>query len=495
MKRVNLVYNIYESTTSILIDGKEISYYSALRKYTSQPFEEWYDKICEGIYAEIDDYFFLTFTADVVRIAILRSLAEKCQWCKGFQANEYDNELSIQQRMQKLNLLIKDRTQDYVKHSYVLTFDADSRVERERLSALDIKNRFCQVIMKEDKISPAIYIAKAIDHIMGRQAKYSFILSDTEHVDVLKNSIVFFVSKENLLNRIFQCVLSETGLRALIENVEKCFHIGIIDENERWQLLTIEKDIEVIYDTEIELYKSKAIEFWHNNEKVSGIHFSFTYDLPGIISCNGLQVEGLREGTAILYIHHAGMNKPFKKITFQVKKYNHVSKLMILENSIVMGIGDKKSLSLMIFPEDADNLTEESWKSENEKVVSCNNRRELLARQVGLTRVWCTIGKISASLSVEVKEYLQEIRLTDTQIEMHPGEEKRIEYTLRPSDAIDKNLKITTSNIMVCNVVGNCLQAKEVGVTNIVLESRLTSLRETIEVKVVKKRRGLFRRK
>lgn len=493
MKRVNLVYNIYESTTSILIDGKEISYYSALKKYTNQPFEEWYDKICEDIYAEIDDYFFLTFTADIIRTAILGLFAEKCQWCKAFQVNGYDNDLSIQLRMQKLNLLIKERVHDYEKHTYILPFDADNRVDRERLARLNIENRFCQVVMKEDKISPLIYITNAIGNIKGKQAKYSFILSDAEYVDVAEDSIVFYVSKENLLNKIFQCALSEVCLKALVENVEKCFSVGIIDENEKLQLLSIEKDIQVICDKEIELHKSRAIEFWQDSEKVSGVHFSFTYDLPGIISCNGLQVVGLKEGEATLYIHHAGMNKPFKKISFQVKKYNHVSKITILEDSIIMGIGDKKKLSLMIYPEDADNLADESWRSENESVISCNDRRELLAKQVGVTRVWCTIGRVSASLSVVVKEYLKKIQLTNTQIEMHPGEEKQIEYMLLPSDAIDKNLKISTSNIMVCNVVGNCLQAKEVGVAHIVLESRLTSLRETIEVKVVKKRRRLFR--
>ena len=493
MKRVNLVYNIYESTTSILIDGKEISYYSALKKYSSQPFEEWYDKICEDIYAEIDDYFFLTFTADIIRTTILGCFAEKCQWCKGFQVNEYNNNLSIQLRMQKLNLLIRERVQDYVNHTYILTFDADNRVDRDRLSALDIKNRFCQVIMKEDKISPLIYITNSIDNIKGKRAKYSFILSDAEHVDVIKKSIVFYILKENLLNKIYQCVLSEICLKALIENAKKCFDVGIIDENERWQLLAIEKDIQVMCDTEIELHKSREIEFWQDGEKISGAHFSFTYDLPGIISCNGLQVVGLKEGEATLYIHHAGMNRPFKKISFQVKKYNHVSKITILDDSIIMGIGDKKKISLIIFPEDADNLIDESWRSENENVAICNNRRELLAKQVGITRIWCTIGKASASLNIEVKEYLKEIRLIDTQIEMQPGEEKQIEYTLLPSDAIDKNLKITTSNIMVCNVVGNCLQAKEVGVANIVLESRLTSLQETIEVRVVKKRWKLFR--
>lgn len=494
MKRVDILYNIFDFSSSILIDGKEVSQYSSLIKYTMQPFEVWYDKICDAVFNEIEDFFCLYFTADSIRIAVLKSMAEKCRWCSSFQEGRYNNDLSIQLRMQKLNLLLKNRAANYECRTYLLTFDADGVKEKNMLRALDVKNRFCSIEMQECAVQPNIYITDSADGIEKKQAKYCFCISEETKTAVWGNSIVFFVQKEKLLEAIFQCILSGVCLQALIENIKICFSNGIISEGEKKELLAVEKEVEVKCDTEIELHKSKNIEFWQNGEKISCSLFSFSYNKPGIIKCNGLSVEGLKEGKADLYIHYAGRNEIYKKIAFEVKKYNHVSQITIIENAVVMGIGDKKQINVTVFPDNADNLSEERWKSEKEDIAACH-KRKITAKGVGRTKIWCCIGNVSASLMVEVKEYLKEINIVNTQLEMHPGEEKVLEYVLIPNDALDKNIKISSNNIMVCNVIGNRLQAKEEGQAEIILESRLTSLKQAIEVKVVKRKKRLFRRK
>ncbi|MBO5054784.1 MAG: hypothetical protein J6C64_00305 [Lachnospiraceae bacterium] len=494
MKKVDILYNIFDSSSSILIDGKEISQYSSLIKYTMQPFEVWYDKICDAVFNEIEDFFCLCFTADSIRIAVLKDLAGKCRWCSSFHEGKYSNDLSIQLRMQKLNLLLKNRRANYECRTYLLTFDADSAREKNMLKTLDIKNRFCSIVMQECDVKPRIYISDSTDRIKKKQAKYCFCISEETKTEVRDNSIIFFVRKEKLLDALFRCILSDVCLQALIENAKICFSNGIISENEKKELLAIEKEVEVRCDTQIELHRSKNIEFWQNGEKVSCSLFSFSYDKPGIIKCNGLTVEGLNEGKADLYIHYAGRNEIFKKIEFKVKKYNYVSQITIIETAVVMGIGDKKRINVTVFPDNADNLHEEKWKSENENIVACH-KREIAARSVGRAKVWCCIGNVSASLLVEVKEYLKDINVVNSQLEMYPGEEKALEYTLVPNDALDKNIKISSKNIMVCNVIGNRLQAKEVGQTEVILESQLTSLKQVIEVKVAKRKIKLFRRK
>ena len=69
---VTLTYNPYIPQLSILVNGKHLSAYSRLIKYSDEDIWNWNNEILDEIYSELRDEFYLVFVGNANDAEIMR---------------------------------------------------------------------------------------------------------------------------------------------------------------------------------------------------------------------------------------------------------------------------------------------------------------------------------------------------------------------------------------------------------------------------------------
>ena len=76
MTRVEILYNFYTSASRISINGQPISAVSALSRFQTLPFRQWYDQLLDVVEREVNDDFSLRLLARPVEGQLLQPLAQ-----------------------------------------------------------------------------------------------------------------------------------------------------------------------------------------------------------------------------------------------------------------------------------------------------------------------------------------------------------------------------------------------------------------------------------
>ena len=246
------------------------------------------------------------------------------------------------------------------------------------------------------------------------------------------------------------------------------------------------KIIAVPEKTVIEVGKSSRIQFKTDMEgyEVKSTQFHYTYSQKGIIRCNGLLVEGLKEGKVTLHICKEGENVPCASVEYSVIKRNRIEELKLEETEILLGEGDSVKLKVTYFPVDADNVHLIEWKSDNEMIAKVDSSGIVRAIAKGSCTIRCFAEQVSVRCKCNVKPHLKSISVEAQEIEMIYGQEKEIKIQLFPENCVDDQIVFSSMNMQVVNVIGRTLKAIGVGKTKIVIQNKQETVRTEIFVSV-----------
>ena len=298
-----------------------------------------------------------------------------------------------------------------------------------------------------------------------------------------------YESKEDtLFDIIFECLL----LSPLMELFLSCIQTLSSEIREQYcekieELQSMElKVIPIPEKTVIEVGKSSRIQFKTDIEgyEVKSTQFHYTYSQKGIIRCNGLLVEGLKEGKAILHICKEGENSPCASVEYSVIKRNRIEELKLEDTAILLGEGDSTKLKVTYFPVDADNVHLIEWKSDNEKIAKVDSSGIVRAIAKGSCTIRCLAEQVSVSCRCNVKPHLKSISVEAEEIEMIYGQETEIKIQLFPENSVDSQIIFSSMNMQVANVVGRTLKAVGVGKTKIVIQNKQETIRTELFVSV-----------
>ena len=215
-----------------------------------------------------------------------------------------------------------------------------------------------------------------------------------------------------------------------------------------------------------------------------------------IASCNGFCVFGKQEGMTSLEVYHKGDKKPFFTKDIRIYKRNRITKLILSDDTLVLGTGDRKRIHCDFFPRNADNVQTITWKSSDEKIAKVDSRGSVIAVGVGNCRLICMAEQVSAQCICTVKPYLQEIffefELENDVLTLEPMDEFVLGIKTCPDNCVDDNLFITSSDYSVVNVVKNTLYAKIKGEAIITIQNSNGRISRNFKVVVSKKKVGFF---
>lgn len=505
-KLVELQYNPFLPRLQVLIDGKPPSDYSRMIQYADESIWCWADKILDVIYTEIMDVFSVVFTGTDLDAAVMRLVCGRREYCNGFSARKFAVSDTLQERMKKLNQLIKRNSgisykKTTVDASFAFQFQLSELMDS--VQAIDIHNLFCSVKVsvissykewqaKENGVLFLVTddrnIEEQVQALHSRNPAFVIVIGQRNRlVEVREWAWVLETTQEFFLDTLYQCFLQEPLLWAF-RNCARS--IGKIEQykDEIQRLWNTEPVIHITLDEKIEVGKSVKIRIISESEEENVPELIYRIPEREVAYCNGLCVFGVKEGAAALEIYRYGDKIPFCTKKFTVIKRNRITQIFLSEDSMLLGVGDKMQLSCSYFPENADNADAVIWTSSDMDIVTIDSNGNLTAVKEGQCIVICSAENVSAKCHCQVRPYLKEIRI-DTPLEngvlyLKPMEEKRLHLCCVPENCLDGEIKIMSSDYDVVNVIGNVLYAKNKGSASLTISNSSGRVRRVIGVEI-----------
>ena len=156
---------------------------------------------------------------------------------------------------------------------------------------------------------------------------------------------------------------------------------------------------------------------------------------------------------------------------------------------ITLSEGDRETLSVTVYPYNADNRTV-VWTSSNSDVVSVESTYQdstvINAKKSGTAVITaCTSNGLSTSCTVKVQTLPQSITLSQGSLYLKAGDTAALTATVYPCDAKDRTVLWSSSDTSVATVVNGKVTAKKAGTATI---TAMTSNGKTAVCKVTVKK-------
>lgn len=513
-QKVKLVNNPYLQRLSILIDGKNISPYSSLHQYMNAPFYEWCDCIFESLAKQFNGKSFsLQFSSSDEEMLIMNILANKYSICDGCTCTPLIRNISTMVRLKKLHELIRrENIQNYEFQDIYSLFVLSSELElfRNDLLHLEIENIFCKLHKKivsfkefqqmrnhtyetlfvitgkklsDEKLKPFVGVNGFLIQISD-----SFPEKISFH-SKLGGLFIYQVQKNFLIQAIFTCML----FAPLVQALRRCVaslpsEVKKLYKKSLAEIQSISNNVIPIAENSIiEVGRSVHIRFDSDivQYPISVNELSYTYNREGIIRCNGLLVEGLREGSCTMYVQRKGEGLPCAEISFKVIGRNRIQKIVFEERTLVVAEDSECVVRFSVQPTDADNLSQITWSTSDSDIAYVSGGL-LIAKKQGICDIRCIAENVSAKFRCVVRPVLISIILEEESLKIPCGEKQTLKIRIFPENAIDGKLLISSMDMRVANVVGREIHGVGKGNTRIIIENESHTVRKEIPIKVFK---------
>lgn len=511
---VEMQYNPYLPNLRLLLNGKHPSDYSRLVQYSDEDICHWYREILDAIYAEIRDDFAVVFTGTPKDAKVIEALCRKHDHCRGFRAKEFVISTPLQSRLKELNQYIKKAGATAYERTIIdAVFLVPPKMQHylEEINSIDISNLFCTVRTtatglrteyEETENSFLFLLSNRTENGIERLRelkieKPAFVLVIGENEGLIKvtdEGWFWGVGEDDLTNAIFECMLHVPLLYAF----RKAFlsmKKGLREPTFR-KISAVDPVVNVQMADNLETGKSSKINLSLDPPIGALPKLDFKSTNMTVLSCDGINIYGKQEGSADLEIYLPGDNIPFFVKTIKVYRRNRITKIVLSDDSVLLGKGDKKKIHCDYYPRDADNISTIAWKSSNPKIVRIDQNGTAMALAIGSCRIICTAENVSAQCMVEVKPYLESISINldmeDNVLKLEPLQEVLLDIQTYPKNCVDDKIIVSTSDFNAVNVVNRTLFAKTDGEAMITVKNSTGRVSQSFKAVVITKKTGFF---
>lgn len=516
---IEIYYNPYIPKMGILLDGKQPPEYSCLIQFSDTDIWEWNGEILPMIYREIRESFYVVFTGTFLDIEIMRHQCFNYEPCIGFKAGHFCISDSLQKRLGWLNQIIKKHRVSFYKITNIHAFfDIAGSLKKyaDEICLWDIKNLFCRVKVeilntdsseyKEDKNNFLFILSDSVSEGIRRLKKYDsskwiYVIclgNQTGLHSFNENGLIYEVQDKDVFETVFMMLLHRPLLEAL-RNCIKSLSDKLREQDEVRIISLVEPMVKIELKSQIEIGRSNPIHVRLEPPigKMPKLQFKVVDSKIG--ECDGMNVFGRQEGYTRLDVYRFGEKIPFYTQRIKVIERKRITKLVLSEDELMMGVGDKKILKCDFFPDDADNKNMIRWKSSDENIVSVDYKGCIKALKGGKCRILCVAENVSVSCMCQVKPYLEEIILNvpmneKGSVDMEAGQEISMDIQLIPENCIDNRLQFESSDYDVVNVVNGMLMAKNAGKATISVINESERKNKIFDVYVSKRKAGFLER-
>ncbi len=507
-----ITYNPYVHETKILVNGNPLSEYSKLYQFFKDELCLWVDKLTALLYHELNSQYVIVFQGRDIDSEIMRYYAEKDSNCLAYRSRDFSLDISFQDRMKMLESIIEDRNLKIIKQYMsidIVLSECNDKAEKV-FKELDIENSFFKAeshINKNGVLIPEKYSFVWFNNyetalnFYSESANQVFILypSDKNQLTKIKNRCFYYgVTDETINTRIQNCLLIKAFNDVFIEKIADIAP----DRETLLKLTAIEPELEIDIPSLLEIGVSYPLKYRQLPDNGKFPEIGIKCNRPGSIELKHNCIIGLSEGISEISMFKYGELFPFFKQEIKVIARNKISKIITSVDSLRIEVGETFRLSFDVIPNDPDNYVCLEYCSSDESIASISNDQVVYGKSLGKCDIIYSAGKVSSKVKVEVLPRLSDFIIVNVsddilELDLDLFSEYKLEIKPFPADAAHQSYKISSSDYMVVNPVGDVLKCISAGTAIITVSNDDNSVRKEIEVRIIKKKKSmikLFRR-
>ena len=187
-----------------------------------------------------------------------------------------------------------------------------------------------------------------------------------------------------------------------------------------------------------------------NNATNTNVTFKSLNEKVAIVDANGV-VTGVSEGNADIVIttEEGGFEA---KCTVRVDGIDARGIERVGDKTVTMGLNQTRQLQVKITPSDTTNKNVQ-WTSSNNSVATVDSNGVVTSKNSGSTIITATTHNgLKTEFFIEVETPVTNITLNSNEINLNPGGTFKLDATVNPSNASNKNIKWISANESIATV-------------------------------------------
>lgn len=186
------------------------------------------------------------------------------------------------------------------------------------------------------------------------------------------------------------------------------------------------------------------------NATNTNVTFKSLNEKVATVDANGV-VTGVSEGNADIVIttEEGGFEA---KCTVRVDGIDARGIERVGDKTVTMGLNQTRQLQVKITPSDTTNKNVQ-WTSSNNSVATVDSNGVVISKKSGSTIITATTHNgLKTELFIEVETPVTNITLNSNEINLNPGGTFKLDATVNPSNASNKNIKWISANESIATV-------------------------------------------
>lgn len=187
-----------------------------------------------------------------------------------------------------------------------------------------------------------------------------------------------------------------------------------------------------------------------SNATNTNVTFKSLNEKVAIVDANGV-VTGVSEGNADIVIttEEGGFEA---KCTVRVDGIDARDIERVGDKTVTMGLNQTRQLQVKITPSDTTNKNVQ-WTSSNNSVATVDSNGVVISKNSGSTIITATTHNgLKTEFFIEVETPVTNITLNSNEINLNPGGTFKLDATVNPSNASNKNIKWISANESIATV-------------------------------------------
>ena len=196
---------------------------------------------------------------------------------------------------------------------------------------------------------------------------------------------------------------------------------------------------------------------------------------------NSNVVIGDQKGTTLITVFLKNNPYVFDIIDLEVIQKINIKEMEFIESEIVIGVNEKIELDVKFLPQNAQNFNEIKYISKNPEIASFDDLGFLVANNPGRCNIVAVVDNVVCSCSVEVKNRVQKIYLSNQHLHLKMGQTHDLGIEVYPKDAINNEIELVSLNNVV-NVFGSKVKAYQIGEDDLIVRTKDNTVSATCKI-------------
>lgn len=498
---VRLVYQPYTENMAIFLGEKPIGMVSALSRYQTLPFAQWYSEILQAIAFEVNDSFTLTYVGRKCEYRVLNSLLPVNPLCRGMR---YEKPLlgdSALLRLKKLSRFVMNGV-PCPKTTVPLTVYTDMDLTEVDTVVRGVlpKFSFCRLslsVQNVQEISDAkkhqsiAFIKNRIEAVTGRTAGVVCLGNGREGFE--NETAVLYAEQEGqatVLSELLELVIWPSLLKKMLaaisvpEDSPFFTEIFILDKTEPQCFVSLPKSIE--------LGDSVAVQVTtipRGNHKPK-IYCRVSNDT--VITYENGSLKAVGTGEAVVEVYESGKITPMYSSTVTAFRRNRIQKIQLQPLRLSMCVGETSGVRYSCQPTNADNFGTLKLLSEDGTIVGIAGNEKVLARRTGRCYVYYQAEKVESNIcDITVYPRLEKLSILAENDRIPVNTMTKVQITRTPKDATLDNLDVTVepAELGTYDVGSGSFFARKAGSGRLIVKSSRNGVEASVPIRVTQERK------